>query len=75
MAAVPAMATATDAQKQEYAEAMLIQAAMIDSSKEVYENDPQMMQQLSAAVAKGAKAMGLDLSKMELTENGFVPAK
>jgi hypothetical protein len=66
---------ATDAQKQEMAEAMLVQAALIDASKETYANDPDMMAKLSAAVKQGAKKSGLDLDAMTLTEDGFVKAK
>jgi hypothetical protein len=75
MAAVPALATATDAQKQEYAEALLIQAGMISLTAEAAVNDPAYLRAVGAAVAKGAKAMGLDLDTMDLTPNGFVPAK
>jgi hypothetical protein len=66
---------ATDAQKQEMAEAMLIQAALIDSSAEAYANDPAMKQKLADAVRQGAKKTGLDLDAMTLTEDGFVKAK
>jgi hypothetical protein len=75
MAAVPALATATDAQKQEFAEALLIQAGMIALTAEAAVNDPAQLRAVGAAVAKGAKAMGLDLDTMDLTEDGFVPVK
>jgi hypothetical protein len=75
MAAVPALATATDAQKQEFAEALLIQAGMIALTAEAAVNDPAQLRAVGAAVAKGAKAMGLDLDTMDLTPNGFVPVK
>ena len=74
-ASTPQFTNATDAQKQEMAEAMLIQAAMIDAHKETYANDPAMMAKLSAAVKQGAKKSGLDLDAMTLTEDGFVKAK
>ena len=63
------------AQKQEMAEAMLIQAALIDSSAQVYADDDNLKQQLATAVKKGAKASGLDLDAMTLTEGGFVSVK
>jgi hypothetical protein len=75
MAAVPAMATATDAQKQEFAEAMLVQAALISAYMDDAAGNPAQIRAVGAAVAKGAKAMGLDLDTMALTPNGFVPAK
>jgi hypothetical protein len=75
MAAVPALATATDAQKQEFAEAMLVQAALISAYMDDAAGNPAQIKAVGAAVAKGAKAMGLDLDTMDLTPNGFVPAK
>jgi hypothetical protein len=75
MAAVPALATATDAQKQEYAEAMFIQAAMIAAHVEVAAGDDAQLAAVAAAVAQGAKAMGLGLDTMDLTPNGFVRAE
>jgi hypothetical protein len=75
MAAVPALASATDAQKQEYAEAMLVQAALISAYMDDAAGNPAQIKAVGAAVAKGAKAMGLDLDTMDLTPNGFVPAK
>jgi hypothetical protein len=74
-AATTQFANATDAQKQEMAEAMLIQAALIDASKDIYAGDPAMMQKLGDAVRQGAQKSGLDLDKMTLTEDGFVPVK
>ena len=67
-------ATATDVTKQEFAEAMLVQASLIAASIEVYKNDPAMMRKLGDAVRKGAQASGLDLDAMTLTEQGFVPS-
>lgn len=51
-------ARATDAQKQEFADALLVQALLV-----------------AAAVRQGAKATGLDLDAMTLTDEGLVPAK
>jgi hypothetical protein len=71
----PEFAAANDAQKQEMAEALLIQAAMIDAHKESAAADPSQMKLLGNAVAKGAAASGLKLFEMTLTEEGFVKAK
>ncbi len=68
-------ARASDAQKQEMAEALMIQAALIDAHMEAAAADPAQMKALSKAVKQGARASGLDLDSMTLTENGFVPAK
>ncbi len=64
-------ADANDAQKQEMAEAMLIQAALIDGAKDQMSTDPVQMQALGRAVTKGAAASGLGLANMTLSENGF----
>ena len=74
LASTPEFAGATDATKQEFAEAMMVQAMLISASVDTYKDDPAMMRQLAAAVRKGAKASGLDLDSMTLTENGFVPS-
>lgn len=66
--------SASDAQKQEMAEAMLIQAALIGATVQQAKSDPKLMRQLSAAVFQGARALGIDLGVMTLTEEGFVLA-
>ncbi|MFC4291482.1 DUF6683 family protein [Sphingorhabdus arenilitoris] len=75
LASSPEFARATDAQKQEMAEAMMVQAAMIDAAKEQAAGDPDMLRKVGQAVMQGAKATGLDLDQMTLTEDGFVKAK
>ena len=72
-AATPDFAKTTDAQRQEYAEALLIQGLMLAAGIDQLKGQPQMMEQLSRAALQGAKASGLDLSKMTLTPNGFMP--
>ena len=72
--ATPVFAKATDAQKQQFAEALLIQAAMIDAAVEQAKGNPEQLKAVGQAVRQGAKASGLDLDKMELTPTGFVPA-
>jgi hypothetical protein len=68
------LAVASDARKQELAESFLIQTVMISAAQEDAKNNPAMMRQLGAAVRKGAKASGLDLDAMTLTDQGFVPS-
>jgi hypothetical protein len=72
---IPSFVSATDAQKQEMAEAMLIQAAMISAYVDNAKTDPSFMTKVKSAIVQGAKSMGLDLYKMTLTDKGFVPAK
>ncbi len=71
----PDLAKADDAARQEYGEALLLQAAMLGSAFEQWKNDPKMLQQLADAAHKGAQASGLNLSLMTLTQEGFVPRK
>jgi hypothetical protein len=75
LAATPEFASATDAGKQELAEALLVQAALIGDTIDTYASDPAMLAKARAAIAKGASGMGLDLSKMILTDQGFVPSR
>ena len=71
--AVPQVASAADADKQQPTEALLIQTMLLDASREEYADDPVQAPRLRAAALQGAKASGLDLSTMTLTEEGFVP--
>ncbi|WP_436805746.1 DUF6683 family protein [Sphingomonas sp. DT-51] len=75
MASTPQFGAADDVAKQEYAEAMLVQAAMIDGMLERYHNDAVMGPKVAAAVRQGARASGLDLDAMTLTPQGFVAAR
>lgn len=74
ISATPEFTRADDAAKQEYAEAMLVQAAMIDAMMEQFGADSAMASNLAASVRQGAQSSGLDLDAMTLTEQGFVPA-
>lgn len=74
ISATPEFASATAAQKQEFAESYLVQAVMVGAAKEQAAGDPAKLAQVSAAVEKGARAAGLDLRAMTLTEEGFRPA-
>lgn len=74
MASVPEMASASDAVKQEMAEANLVQAALIGAYMEHARGNPALFRQVASAVRKGARASGLNLDAMELTDDGFVGA-
>lgn len=74
LSSAPDILRADDAAKQEFAEALLIQMALVDTAVDQNKNNPAQLRALGSAVAQGAEAMGLDLSIMQLTENGFVPA-
>jgi hypothetical protein len=67
------MARASDAQKQELAEALWVQAALIEVAIEQAKGNPARLREIGDAVRKGAKGMGLDLDAIDLTSRGFVP--
>jgi hypothetical protein len=68
-------ASSSDAGKQELAEALLVQAALIQATIDTYKSDPAMLAKTRASIKQGAKAMGLDLGTMTLTDEGFKPAR
>jgi hypothetical protein len=74
MSQSPEFNRATDAQKQEMAEALIVQAMLVASAMEQMAGNPSQMKALATAVRQGAKASGLDLDAMTLTEQGFVKA-
>jgi hypothetical protein len=74
-ATTPYLDKTSDAERQQDAEAFLVQAALLGSAFEQMKGDPKQLDQLAEAARQGAKAQGLDLSKMTLTSQGFVPRK
>jgi hypothetical protein len=74
LSATTQFTSATDAQKQEFAEALLIQAVLIDASIDYAKSDPALLNKVKSAVSQGARKMGLDLDRMTLTPQGFRPA-
>lgn len=75
MAASGLLRGAGDAAKQEMAEALLIQAALVADAMKQSQGNPELGRMVAAAVAQGARGMSLDLASMTLTEDGFVPAE
>lgn len=71
LAGTPQIAQTTDAQKQQMAEALWIQASMIDGLVDMAKQQPELMSQLQQAIRQGALASGVDLDAMELTPRGF----
>lgn len=72
LGSLPQLRSASDAVKQEVAEAYLVQTAVIGSHLERASGDPSQMKRLAAAVREGARAAGMDLAGLELTDSGFV---
>lgn len=50
---------------------MLIQTTMIIQSVELAQKNPSLLPQVANSVARGAKEIGLDVSTMTLTPEGF----
>lgn len=72
--ASPEFARASDAMKQQLAEANLIQAVIISGYAETAKAKPALRAQIASAVAKGARqSYGLDLRAMSLSGRGLQP--
>jgi hypothetical protein len=70
------MATATDEVKQNMAEALWVNGFIIGLAGQQVKNNPDARNKLQQAVAANAKRdMGVDLSAITLTDQGFVPRK
>lgn len=74
LASSPEFARSTDAQKQEMAEALMVQAAMVDGHLEAAADNPAQREAIAEAVLQGARASGLNLNEMTLTATGFQSA-
>jgi hypothetical protein len=68
-------ASASDTLKQQFAEAILIQALLLDASLQQAKGEAKQLKLLSSAANKGALEMGLDMQTMALTPYGFAPRR
>ncbi len=73
MLATPSLVAASDATKQELAEAFMIQVIGIETTMGEAKGNAEATRQAAADARMGASTMGLDLDAMRLTENGFEP--
>jgi hypothetical protein len=76
--AMPAIAEASDAAKQETADALLVQAAMVANGAAIVQRDGdrKQIEAWRAAVYQGSKAtLGFDLKTIVITEEGMMPKK
>ena len=74
-AATPDFAKSTDADRQQFAEVLLLQATILAESLKATQGKPELASQLSDIARKLAQEGGLDLSTIILTSKGFVPRK
>lgn len=72
LANLPAIVSASDAKKQELAEAFFLQAVLIDSAVAGAKKRPETMPQVKTALATGTQAtLGYDLRTFKLTDKGL----
>lgn len=62
----------TEATKQQFAEACLMHALLIDGALESAKGNSERLKEIARNVNQGARASGLNLAAMELTSKGFV---
>lgn len=74
VAAVPALSSASNAVKQEIADAFLLQALLIDSAFQGAKGRPEQLATVKAGVATGTQSsLGLNLTTLKLTNRGLQP--
>jgi len=71
--ATSGFADTSEARRQEFAEALILQAFLLSAAFEQNKDNPEMLDLLAQTARQGARASGLDLSQMTLTQSGFVP--
>lgn len=78
----PRLAAATDAQRQELAELLILNLVAIDGRHELYKlsggaplADGSTLAGLQATVRRGAMQWGVDLAKLDMSDRGFVPLR
>jgi hypothetical protein len=64
----------TDAQKQAGAEEAYLNALLIGASLESVKDDPEKLSAYAKDITKQSRAIGIDVSNLTLTANGFVAA-
>lgn len=69
--ATPGVGDLTDTQKQQFAEGLLLQTAVVSASLEQARGDAELEAQVAQAALAGALEGGVDLSAVKLTRNGF----
>jgi hypothetical protein len=72
LVSVPALAEATDAQKQELSDALLLQALLVDAAVTAAKGNAEQMEKVKSGIAGGVRQnFGLDLNALKLTDAGF----
>jgi hypothetical protein len=71
-ASLPAITGADDTLKQAFAEELLLQALLITTATEQAASNPEQARAVSRMASQNARAQGLDLESLDLTDEGFV---
>ena len=72
MLSIPSFARASDATKQQLAEAMFVQMMIADAAVTAAKGKPALMAKTKAAINRGARStLHLDLTKFKLTDKGL----
>ena len=71
VSATPGFAIANEATRQEMAESLLVQAALIEAATDQLKIDPATKPQLRQAMDQAGRSMGLDFTTMRLAKSGF----
>lgn len=71
-ATTPGFAETSDADRQQYAEALMLQTLLLSAANEQFQGNPAALRQLASSARQGAVASGVDISRMTLTSDGFV---
>ncbi|QJU57848.1 hypothetical protein HL653_08640 [Sphingomonas sp. AP4-R1] len=74
LSATRELAMADDAAKQRFAEALLLQALLLEGAMDQAKANPAMSGPVADAATRGARGMGLDIATMTLTPDGFIAA-
>lgn len=72
VSSVPSITSADDATKQVVAESILVQTLLLSANRANVGSNSVEQQAFADSANQGAKALGLDLSTLNLTEQGFV---
>ena len=74
MLSIPSFARASDATKQQLAEAMFVQMMIADAAVTAAKGKPALMAKTKTAINQGARStLHLDLAKLKLTDQGLRP--
>ncbi|MGG6268017.1 DUF6683 family protein [Leptolyngbya sp. AN03gr2] len=75
LTSLPTVATLTDAQKQEMAEGLLIEALLVDQAMHFAAKDPSQLASMKTAISRAAEKYGFNVMQLNLTDQGLTLAR